>query len=202
MKRNVLAALAVLVCLSTAACRTEDPAVAPSPSASPTASETASPQVSPSGDPLTLAEGSAGPGLAYQLKLVPGDPVCVQLRRLEEEGDFMVCDESSEQDFNGDDDLRYAFGGLNPEQVPKFVIGITNEDVARVVINLGDGPSPEVDTLASPAAPDRRFFAVMLDPEPAQHVLAVRGLDAAGKTVAGFSLGEPGEGSPSPLPTG
>jgi len=114
-------------------------------------------------------------------------------------GDFMVCNEKSEQDFNGDDDLRYAFGGLNPEQVPKFVIGITAEDVARVVINLADGPSPEVETLASSDSPNHRFFVVVLETEPAQHILAVRGLDAAGKTVAGFSLGE---GGPSPLPTG
>lgn len=111
----------------------------------------------------------------------------------------MVCDEGSEQDFNGDDDLRYAFGGLNPEQAPKFVIGITAEKVAKVVVNLAEGPSPEVTTLSSRQVPDRRFFVVMLNPDPPQHVLAVRGLDAGGKTVAGFSLGEDG---PSPLPTG
>jgi hypothetical protein len=199
MKRMKWFALVVLLCLSAGACRTEDPAVAPSPSASATAGETASPGATPSGDPGLLAEGSAGPGLDYQLRLVPGDPVCAQLRRLEEAGDFMVCDENSEQDFNGDDDLRYAFGGLNPEQVPKFVIGITDEKVARVVVNLAEGPSPEVATLSSTEAPDLRFFVVMLNPDPPQHVQAVRGLDARGKTVAGFSLAE---GGPSPLPTG
>ncbi len=199
MKRMKWLALLALLCLAAGACRTEDPAVAPSPSASATAGETASPEATPSGDPLTLAAGSAGPGLEYELKLVPGDPACIQLRLLEEAGDFMICDENSEQDLNGDDDLRYAFGGLNPEQVPKFVIGITDEKVAKVVINLAEGPSPEVATLTSTEAPDRRFFVVMLNPDPPQHVQAVRGLDAGGKTVAGFSLGESG---PSPLPTG
>lgn len=199
MKRMKWLALLALLCLSAGACRTEDPAVAPSPSASGTAGETASPAATPTADPLTLAEGSAGPGLEYELRLVPGDPVCVQLRRLEEAGDFMVCDERSGQDFNGDDDLRYGFGGLNPEQVPKFVIGITDDEVAKVVVNLAEGPSPEVATLTSTEAPDRRFFVVMLNPDPPQHVQAVRGLDAGGKTVAGFSLGE---GGPSPLPTG
>ena len=199
MKRMRWFACVVLLCLSAGACRTEDPAVAPSPSASVTAGETGSPAATPTADPLTLAQGSGGPGLEYELKLVPGDPVCVQLRRLEEAGDFMICDENSEQDFNGDDDLRYAFGGLNPEQVPKFVIGITDEKVARVVVNLAEGPSPEVATLSSTGVPDRRFFVVMLNPDPPQHVQAVRGLDAGGKTVAGFSLGEEG---PSPLPTG
>lgn len=199
MKRTKWLALLALLCLSAGACRTEDPAVAPSPSASATASEAASPAGTPTADALILAEGSAGPGLEYELKLVPGDPVCVQLRRLEEAGDFMVCDESSGQDFNGDDDLRYAFGALNPEQVPKFVIGITDDEVASVMIDLDPGPGPKVATLSSPEAPERRFFLVMLDPEPAQHVLAVRGLDAGGKTVAGFSQGE---GTPSPLPTG
>lgn len=195
MKRSVLLpALLSTLLLVMAACATEDPAVAPSPS--PTAVE------SPTGDSRILGEGSTGTGIEYNLVLVPGDPVCVQLRQINGEGDFMLCDEPSEQDFNGDRSLRYAFGGLNPEQVPKFVIGITAEEVARVEINLAEGESPAVATESSPAAPDRRFFVVMLNPEPAQHVLAVRGLDAAGRTVAGFSLGEPGEGSPSPLPTG
>lgn len=195
MKGTRWPALAAVLCLSAGACRTENPAVAPSPSAS----VTASPAATPTADPRLLAEGSAAPGLQYQLKLVPGDPVCVQLRRVEDVGDFMVCDERSEQDFNGDDDLRYAFGGLNPEQVPKFVIGITDDRVASVLIDLADGQSPKVATLASPEAPDLRFFVVMLNPEPPQHVQAVRGLDAGGRTVAGFSLGE---GTPSPLPTG
>lgn len=195
MKRSrLLVALLTMHLLLMAACATEDPAVAPSPSA--TAVE------SPAGDSRILGEGSTGTGIEYNLVLVPGDPVCVQLRQTNGEGDFMLCDEPSEQDFNGDRSLRYAFGGLNPEQVPKFVIGITAEEVARVEINLAEGESPAVATEFSPAAPDRRFFVVMLNPEPAQHVLAVRGLDAAGRTVAGFSLGEPGEGSPSPLPTG
>lgn len=197
MKRSrLLVAWLILLLPLTAACAGEDPVVAPSPTVSATAAE------SPAGDPLILGEGSTGTGIEYNLVLVPGDPVCVQLRQTNGASDFMLCDEPSGQDFNGDQRLRYAFGGLNPEQVPKFVIGITAEDVERVEVNLAEGESPAVATQSSPAAPERRFFVVMLSPEPAQHVLAVRGLDAAGTTVAGFSLGEPGEGSPSPLPTG
>lgn len=111
----------------------------------------------------------------------------------------MVCDERPAQDFNGAEGFRYGFGGLNPEQVPKFVIGITEDDVARVRVDLAEVAGPEVATVTSSAAPGHRFFVVMLDPQPARDVLAVRGLDSAGKTVEGFSLGE---GEPSPLPTG
>lgn len=200
MKTKVVPVVLMLMCLASVACATEDPAVAPSPSDSPSA--TPGEEGTPDSDPLVLSEGTTANGMDYRLILTPGDPVCVQLRRMDEEGDFMLCDEDSEQDFNGDDRLRYAFGGLNPEQVPKFIIGITAEDVARVVVNLADGESPAVATEQSSEAPGRRFFVVMLDPEPAQHILAIRGLDAAGKTVAGFSLGEPGGDGPSPLPTG
>lgn len=196
----MLIGLLVLLCL-TAACASENPAVAPSPSASATSAGSPEPQATPSGDPNLLAQGSSGTGIDYKLIVVPGNPVCVQLRRTDAEGDFLICDESSEADFNGDDNLRYAFGGLNPEQVPKFVIGITSDDVEKVRIDLPEGESPTVATEASTQAPGRRFFVVMLNPDPPQEVQAVRGLDAAGKTVAGFAFGPPDEG-PTPLPTG
>jgi hypothetical protein len=200
MKTKSFWGLLVLLCFASVACATEDPAVAPSPTGS--APATPGEEGTPDTDPLVLSEGTTANGMDYRLVVVPGDPVCVQLRRMDEVGDFMLCDEDSEQDFNGDDRLRYAFGGLNPEQVPKFIIGITAEDVARVVINLPDGESPAVTTEESSEAPGRRFFVVMLNPEPAQEIQAIRGLDSAGKTVAGFSLGEPDGDGPSPLPTG
>lgn len=198
--KSKLIVLLVLLCFATAACATEDPAVAPSPSGS--ASPTPGEEGTPDTDPLVLGEGITANGMSYRLVVTPGDPVCVQLRRTDDAGDFLLCDEKSEQDFNGDDRLRYMFGGLNPEQVPKFIIGITAEDVARVVVNLPDGESPAVATEESSAAPGRRFFVVMLNPEPAQEIQAIRGLDSAGKTVAGFSFGEPEGPGPSPLPTG
>jgi hypothetical protein len=187
--------LVVLLCFTAVACAADDPAIAPSPSAS-------AEEATPDTDPAVLSEGTTANGMTYRLILTPGDPVCVQLRRMDEAGDFMLCDEKSEQDFNGDARLRYAFGGLNSEQVPKFIIGITAEDVARVVVNLPDGESPAVSTQESSLAPDRRFFVVMLNPEPAQEIQAIRGLDTAGRTIAGFSLGEPAGDRPSPLPTG
>jgi len=200
-RSSVLVGLVLIVVLG-AGCRTENPALeppaTPTPGDSPTAGQTESPGA---GDPLVLEEGSTENGIRWQLVAQPGNPACVQLRRTDGVGDFMVCDEQSEQDFNGDERLRYAFGGLNDEQLPKFVIGITAADVARVEINVPEGQSPAGDTVASAQVPDRRFFVVELDPEPAQHVLAVRGLDGAGRTVAGFSMGEPEE-PPSPLPTG
>lgn len=163
--------------------------------ASPTPQRTVSPT-----DPL-LAEGVTGAGIEYELVLHPGSPLCVELQQTNGDGSLLLCDEDSEQDFNGDQRLRYVVGGLNPEQVPKFVIGATAADVARVVINLSGTESPEVPTVESSAVPGRRFFVVMLDPHPAQEILAIRGLDSQGRTVAGFSLGPPEE-APSPLPTG
>lgn len=207
-KTRLFAALIALLSISVA-CATPDPE--PTPSAPQTAASpdaTGSPGESPSpagsatpGDAATLAEGTFE-GVAWKLVVKPGTPVCVELQNAAGEAGMTVCDENNEQDFNGDDRMRYAFGGVNPEQLPKFVVGITAPEVARVVVNVPEGESPGADTASSTAAPDRRFFVVPLDPEPAQHVEAVRGLDAQGRTVAGFSLGPPGEGVPSPLPTG
>jgi hypothetical protein len=189
----------------------------PDPEPTPTAPETtASPDItgspdgpagspSPGGTPspggsLTLAEGTSE-GVAWKLVLKPGTPVCVELQSADGAAGTVVCDENSEQDFNGDERMRFAFGGVNPEQLPKFVVGITVPEVTRVIVNLPEGEPPGSDTKPSSAAPNRRFFAVPLDPEPAQEVLAVRGLDAQGRTVAGFRIGPAGE-VPSPLPTG
>lgn len=198
MPRVDRALLALLVSLAGVACATAEPS--PQPEATPPETgPTGSP--SPGTDPLLLAEGSTDNGITWIYTIQPGDPVCAQLRRTNDVGDLMVCDEDSEQDFTGDEELRYLFGGLNDEQVPKFVIGITEPGVEKVAISLPEGDSPEVDTLESPAAPEKRFFVVQLNPEPAQEVLAIRGLDGEGRTVAGFRLGPPDE-EPSPLPTG
>lgn len=202
MTRKLAALLFLLVI---AGCATDDPSPdGETPGQSPTAgvSATATAADDPDVDPLLLTSGDAGNGIAWELRVVPGDTICVQLRRTTEAFDFLVCDEDSEQDFNGDENLRYGFGGLNQDQVPKFVTGITSPEVARVRIDLsGEGPAPEAETLTSSEVEDRRFFVVPLPSEPAQEVLAVRGLDSGGKTVAGFRLGPPEE-APSPLPTG
>jgi hypothetical protein len=204
-KRTMPAALLAMVALLAGACATPDPE--PTPSASETSAlpdvteSPDGPDVSPSpGDSLTLAEGTSE-GVAWKLVLKPGTPVCVELQSAAGAAGTVVCDENSEQDFNGDERMRFAFGGVNPEQLPKFVVGITAPEVTRVIVNLPEGDPPGSDTKTSSAASNRRFFAVPLDPEPAQEVLAVRGLDAQGRTVAGFRIGPAGE-VPSPLPTG
>ena len=205
--RTLLARVAAVMCLATGGCATDEGKV-DRPAASPSAAETESPSPgteatgspSPQDGPLVVGQGSTENGIDWRLVVRPGNPVCVQLRRTDDVGDFLVCDEDSEQDYNGDERLRYAFGGLNEEQVPKFVIGITVPGVEKIRIDLPDGPSPEVQTLSSPAAPDHLFFVVELDPDPPQEVQAVRGLDRGGRTVAGFRLG-PMDEPPSPLPT-
>ncbi len=206
MIRGIVSLIGVLALSLCAACSGGNPSTesratqsATSPVASPTAGPAGSP--SPASNPLVLAEGNTGSGIDWRFVVQPGDPVCAQLRRTNDAGDFLVCDEDSEQDFNGDERLRYAFGGLNEEQVPKFVIGITAPEVAKVVIDVPSGQPPEAETVASSQAPGRRFFVVQLAPEPAQEVQAVRGLNNEGRTVAGFRLGPPDE-EPSPHRTG
>jgi hypothetical protein len=204
-RRTTLVGLLLLLVSVLAACATPDPEPTPSPTetaASPGATETpGDPTPSPtSTESLTLAEGTSE-GVAWKLVVKPGTPVCVELQSAAGNAGTVVCDENSEQDFNGDERMRFAIGGVNPEQLPKFAVGITVPEVTRVIVNLPQGDPPGADTASSSAAPNRRFFVVPLDPEPAQEILAVRGLDARGRTVAGFSLGPPGE-VPSPLPTG
>ena len=180
-----------LLWFSAAGCVQDNPALIATPSATAEATGPSALEV--------LAQGNSGTGIDYSLVLLPGEPVCVQLRRTDDVGDFLVCDEDSGT--NGDERLRYAVGGLNPEQVPKFVIGITANNVDRVVVDLADGDRPEVATQSASAASDHKFLVLTLDPEPAREIAAIRGLDTAGQTVAGFSFGEAGS-EPSPLPAG
>jgi hypothetical protein len=154
----------------------------------------------PSGDSLLLDQGSAE-SIDWKLVLKPGDPVCAELKTAAGEGGTAVCDSASEQDFNGDERMRYAFATLGNEDGPKFVIGVTHPAVAKVVVNYPSGKAPEAATRALPAASGRRFFAVYLipeEPELASEIQAIRGLDQTGKTVAGFRFG-PMDEPPEPL---
>jgi hypothetical protein len=205
-----------VLCLFTGACANDEPSTTTSPVESPTETpeltlspEPASPlptgvpplptrpptSPSPASDPLNLAQGTAQ-GLAWKLVLKPGNPVCLELQAGPGSAGSIVCDEESEQDFNGDQRLRFSLGGVNESEVPRFAFGFTVPEVTRVRVELASGAAPEETTKSSSAVPNRRFFVV---PLLGSDIAAVRGLNQAGVTVAGFSYGSQG---PSPFPTG
>ncbi|MDQ4149793.1 MAG: hypothetical protein M3164_07395 [Actinomycetota bacterium] len=128
---------------------------------------------------MILDQGRAE-GVGWRLVLRPGNPACLELQPTRGTGGSIVCDEESEQDFNGDERLRFIFGGVNEVQVPKFVFGFAVTEVARVRVDLASGESPGVATSSSPPLRGKRFFVVPLDPEPASEIEAVRGLNQAG----------------------
>jgi hypothetical protein len=209
------AGILTVLCLFTGACANDEPSPTLSPVESPaqTPELTLSPEPvspsptrvsplptrpptspSPASDPLSLAQGTAQ-GVAWTLVLKPGNPVCLELQGRAGAVGSIVCDEETEQDFTGDQRLRFSLGGVNESEVPRFAFGFTVPEVTRVRVELASGAAPEETTKSSSAVPGRRFFAV---PLPASDIAAARGLNQAGMTVAGFSYGSQG---PSPFPT-
>lgn len=123
------------------------------------------------------------PGGAWQLLAQSGprpDTLCAELR-----GPFQiggrVCNEASEQDFNGNDVLRYSVGGDGT-----FVIGVTRPNVAKVRMELRGAPTVERETVAASITTAGKFVAL---PLPAGAVIrSLAALDSRGAVVTTINI--------------
>lgn len=87
-----------------------------------------------------------------------------------------MCNEASEQDFNGDDTLRYS--GVLGEP---FVIGVALPTVAEVRAELAGGIVVERATVTAPFTTAARFVALPLPAEAGIRYLIA--LDSAGREL-------------------
>lgn len=126
--------------------------------------------------PAVVDSGTSQAG-AWQLVAERGERglLCARLRvRSQDAGG--VCNEASEQDFNGNDTLRYS-GALGEP----FVIGVGLPTVARVRAELVGGVVVERATVAAPFTTAARFVALPLPANAGiRHLVA---LDSGGREL-------------------
>ena len=105
----------------------------------------------------TVVDSGTSAGGTWQLVAEPPDATGLLCARLV--GAFQiggrVCNEASEQDFNGNDILRYSTAGDGT-----FVIGVTRPDVATVRMELRGASAVERATVAAPFTSAARFVAL------------------------------------------
>ena len=126
--------------------------------------------------PAVVDSGTSQAG-AWQLVAERGERglLCSRLRvRSEDAG--RVCNEASEQDFNGNDTLRYSGTPGEP-----FVIGVGLPAVAKVRAELVGGVVAERATVAAPFTTAARFLALPLPADARIRYLVA--LDSAGREL-------------------
>lgn len=129
-----------------------------------------------------VATGTAAGG-PWQLVVEPGGRaglVCAELRGRFQFGGG-VCNEASEQDFNGDDTLRYSIAGDGT-----FVIGVTRPAVAKVRVELRSAATIERATVAASFTTAARFVAVPL-PAPST-IRSLTALDGGGRVLTTITV--------------
>lgn len=107
--------------------------------------------------------------------------VCVELR-----GPFQfgggVCSEPSEQDFNGNDLLRYHASAGDGT----FLIGVSGPNVAKVRMELRSGATVERTTVAAPFTTTARFVAL---PTPVNATIrSLHALDSEGTVLTTIGI--------------
>jgi hypothetical protein len=110
-----------------------------------------------------------------------GELVCAELR-----GPFQfgggVCNEPSEQDFNGNDVLRYHANAGDGT----FLIGVSHPNVVKVRMELRNGASVERTTVAAPFTTATRFVAL---PTPVNATIrSLHALDSGGKVLTTIGI--------------
>ena len=87
-----------------------------------------------------------------------------------------VCNEATEQDFNGNTTLRYSGAGDG-----MFIIGISRPGVSKVRMEIGNGTVVERDTVSASFTTTARFVAL---PLPAgARLRSLTALDSAGTVL-------------------
>jgi hypothetical protein len=105
----------------------------------------------------TVVDSGTVAGATWQLVAEPADATGLFCARLTGPFQFggRVCNAASEQDFNGNDTLRYSTAGDGT-----FVIGVTRPDVATVRMELRGASAVERATVAAPFTAAARFVAL------------------------------------------
>lgn len=159
---------------------TTRPSTAPAPS---TTRPAATPTTAAGAPAEAVVDSGTTSGGPWQLVAQSGGRaglVCAELRVSSQSGG-RVCNEASEQDFNGDDTLRYSGAGNGT-----FFIGVARPNVARVRMDVRGGTSVERATVAAPFTTAARFVAL---PLPAGATIrSLTALDSGGNVLTTISI--------------
>lgn len=161
---------------STVAPRVTTSTVAPRPTTPPTTAR--------SGPAVAVVDSGSTPGGRWQLVAETGaraGVVCAVLRGPFQSGGG-VCNEASEQDFNGDETLRYSAAAGDGA----FVIGVSRPNVATVRMEVRDGATVERSTVAAPFTTAARFVALQ---RPAGATIrSLTALDSGGNVLTRITI--------------
>lgn len=145
-----------------------------------TTTEPASTALESSAETEVVDSGRAPTGeWQLQAERQAGDLLCAVLK-MDGQDQGQVCNEASEQDFNGDEVLRYAVLGDGT-----FVVGVSASHVDKVRAELRDGTMVERATVGASFA-DSRLVAL---PLPAPSVISTLvAVDDNGQVLTRFAL--------------
>lgn len=159
---------------TTVAPRVTTTTVSPRPTTPPTTAR---------GGPAVVDSGSTPAG-TWQLVAETGaraGVVCAVLRGPFQSGGG-VCNEASEQDFNGDETLRYSAAAGDGA----FVIAVSRPNVAKVRMEVRDGATVERATVAAPFTTAARFVALQ---RPAGATIrSLTALDSGGNVLTRITI--------------
>lgn len=162
---------------------------APTTSAPATTTPTTSRAASTSTVPATtvvaaneqVVDSGTSPAGSWQLVAFkePRNVVCAGVRVDRREADPRACSGPSEQDFNGNDTLRYAAG-------ESFLVGVTSSTVAKVQMHLRDGTMVERATVAATFTSTFRFAALYLPPGAV--IRSLSAVDGGGRRLTSITI--------------
>lgn len=163
-----------LAVASTVATRVTTSTVAPRPTTPPARS----------GPGVAVVDSGSTPAGTWQLVAETGaraGVVCAVLLGPFQSGGG-VCNEPSEQDFNGDETLRYSAAAGDGA----FVIGVSRPNVATVRMEVQDGATVERATVAAPFTTAARFVALQ---RPAGATIrSLTALDSGGNVLTRITI--------------
>ena len=159
--------------------------VAPRVTTSTAAPRPTTPPTTARGGPAeAVVDSGSTPAGRWQLVAETGPRtgvVCAVLRGPFQSGGG-VCNESSEQDFNGDETLRYSAAAGDGS----FVIGVSRPNVATVRMEIRDGATVERATVAAPFTTAARFVALQ---RPAGATIrSLTALDSGGNVLTRITI--------------
>lgn len=149
-----------------------------SPTTSPTTAPVRSTTPTPAEEVVDSGTSAAG---AWRLVAVrDGSRMCAELR-LASQPAGRACNAATEQDFNGNETLRYSTAADGA-----FVVGVSASTVSRVRAEVRDGAPVERATVGASFATNARFVALPLGPGAV--IRALIALDAGGRALTRITV--------------